>query len=276
MFNVQFLRVPFIAAFPNGPYSDFGGVNIILSGDYFLATAAPEDFEEYQTGFRSFFSGSGNWGPGASGNTGPGSGFSFLFTRYFFDTFESYTSTGIFQTGLFLNSGLLQSGYLSLFSPSLTGATYGIDNIYFESFTGYATGQNTGLFPGLFTNNYINLMHQNLGINSGFVNYNLLAVFESFTGYSTGFFFNPFGNTSLNNPNLNSGLLISGWNDSIPFKDITYSSSPVYFINSGILSGYWVNATGTFQSTFSSGTINPSGLFFSGTYTYYPYNTVRS
>ena len=128
MQNIIWIKVPFSEAVNTFNLSDNFLYSTTFTGYYQLIPEADDAFDIYSTGGNQFtqlfFSGSGYWN--GSGNT-------FNYNNYLYDTFDSYVTglisgygtfiggTGFISAETGLSSGIRISGYFNL--PNFTGYT---------------------------------------------------------------------------------------------------------------------------------------------------------
>lgn len=156
---INFIKIPFVSAFPLYNYVEGLAFGIAPSGEYIETRLAIDDFESYLTGFRTVFSGSGYWL--TSGSTSQ-------LTTYFNDNFVDYPS-GIFQNNA-LNEGFIYQGYNSL-QGATTGNLYVLSNYMDDGFENYSPGTYSGPFlsKGINYNGYNEFTGVQTGVTFGYI-----------------------------------------------------------------------------------------------------------
>lgn len=185
MLNIQYIKAQFESAFPLAVAETYPIVfSIFGSGSYNDIPFATDNFITYDTGVRTFFSGSGYW---------LGSGYSSNENRFVYDGMEEYP-TGNGYTGATLTGAVFQSGNSTF---AITGYVWNVTVGIYDQFEEYPTGalynRYTGLNLGTYQFGYATTSGATTGqlfnyLNTGYVR--SVWVANTWAGTATGYFYN--------------------------------------------------------------------------------------
>ncbi len=130
---INYIKCPISAAIDIYSYVDSSTNVISITGTYSVIPFANENFLEYNSGIRYYYSGSGFWN---------GSGISFSIPIYQQDNFLTNYSSGTGYIGACLSGNIFYTGNSAPFTGRFTGIVYDPTISLQESLLTYSTGLN--------------------------------------------------------------------------------------------------------------------------------------